>query len=458
VVDALYTGDLDPTAATTPADLAALLRTVHLRADSPSLRVLEARTRHGQTPLSKTVASEVLKGTRFPRKAVMVAFLKACGEHDDRLDTWRRAWDQIAVGTQRPGAGPPNLAYSAAAQAAAPRSDETPEGGIAEVGQLREEISRLNKDNKRLRLQIGAAGHPAAAPGSQSNDGTDSRPRSPEVRRRELGAQLRALRADDGMTIEQVAAHLFCSPGKVSRMENGFRSGTVRDVRDLCDLYRVSDAQRDNLMELARQSKQRGWWQEYEYGLPFATYIGLEADAASIRSYHCTVVPGLLQTADYARAVVIAAAGRTLSPEVIEQRIQVRLTRQRVLTQSDPPKFWAILDEAVLHRIVGEVAVMAAQLDRLIELSGLENVTIQVIPYGSGCHPGLGGAFDILDFAGTLPGVVYVEGLFGVIYVEKVPDVDRHRAAFELLRDVALDQESSNKLIMRIRRDLEHGP
>lgn len=237
-------------------------------------------------------------------------------------------------------------------------------------------------------------------------------------------------------------------------MENGFRAGTLRDVRDLCELYKVSNAQRDYLMELARQSKQHGWWQDYD--LPFSTYIGLEADAASISSYYCVVMPGLLQTEEYARAVVNAVGrGRGLSQQDIEERIHIRLTRQRVLTQKDPPKLVALLDEAVLHRVIGSAGVMAAQMDQLIELSALENIDLRVITYDAGCHPGVGGAFDILAFSIDLPSLVYIEGLFGLIYVEKERDVNRYERVFEIMQKVAKNEEDTRNEIMKMRRQLK---
>jgi transcriptional regulator with XRE-family HTH domain len=350
--DAPYTGDLDVTVVTTMDELATLLRTVHLRADRPSLRTLEARTRHDLTPLSKTAVSEMLKGTRLPRKAVMVAFLKACGEHDDRIEAWRRAWDRIADvehGSGSPVAAP---ALSQPAQGAATGSGGALGAGTAEAEQLRAEVRRLNDDNKRLRLQIRSAGHAVATSEIPSSEGTGVRQaHGPELPRRELSAQLRALRVARNMTVEQVAAQLLCSSAKVRRMENGFRSGTLRDIRDLCDLYRVSDAdQRDHLMDLARQSKQHGWWQGFD--LPYETYIGLEADAFSIKDFKLTVVPGLLQTSDYSRTVTDALAARGLDPDAIERRVQARRIRQRLLTQEDPPLFSAVLDEAALHRVV----------------------------------------------------------------------------------------------------------
>lgn len=456
MVDALYTGDLDLAAVTTPAELATLLRTVHLRADRPSLRVLEARTRHHPTPLSKTVVSEMLKGARFPRKAVMTAFLRACGERDDRLEAWWRAWDRLAAHRQDPAPSARDLGPVPVAQAAAPAAVEPSEAGAAEAERLRAEISRLNEDNRKLRLQIGAIGQAGQVPETQSDEARSGSVRGPGIRRRELAAQLRSLRTERGMTIEQVAAHLFCSAGKVRRMENGFRSGTLRDVRDLCEFYGLSGDRRDHLMELAQQSKQHGWWQGYDY--PFSTYIGLEQDAASIRSFECVVVPGLLQTADYAYAVVNAAGQGRLSSEAIDRRVQIRLTRQRVLTRSNPPEFWAVIDEAVLHRLVGGPIVMAAQLDQIIEFSRLENVNVAVIPSGAGYHPGMSGSFTMLEFDGGLPGIVSIEGMFGVAHVEKPSEVDRYNEAFRELRAIALDQENSGKKIMRIRRALQRSP
>jgi transcriptional regulator with XRE-family HTH domain len=452
VAEAVYTGDLDLAAAASPAELTALLRTVHLRADRPSLRVLEARTRHDRTPLSKTVVSELLKGVRFPRKTVMVAFLRACGERDDRIELWQHAWDRIAerrVGSAAHDLDQPSGLVSHAGAGAGEVS------GVAagEVERLREEVANLSEDNARLRRQMGGAGPPGSVPVVQpAGQGGTRAARGPEVRRRELAAQLRSLRSQRGMTTEQVAGHLFCSAGKISRMENGFRAGTVRDVRDLCDLYEVPNGQRDYLMDLARQSKQHGWWQDYD--LPFSTYVGLEADAAAISTYHCVVVPGLLQTGDYAQAIVEAVGrGRGLNRDAIEQRVQMRLTRQRLLTEKDPPTLTAVIDEAVLHRVVGSRSMMVGQMDRLIEVSKLGNVDLRVINYDAGCHPGVGGSFDMLEF-GDLPGMVYVEGLFGVIYVEKATDVERYRIVFETLRERAESREDSRKEIMRIRSRL----
>jgi transcriptional regulator with XRE-family HTH domain len=272
---------------------------------------------------------------------------------------------------------------------------------------------------------------------------------SPTVRRRELGVLLRSMRTAKGLTVDQVAERLMCSASKVSRMETGQRGATLRDIRDLCDIYGVTDpSQREHLMDLAKEGKQQGWWQSYD--LPFSTYIGLEADAISIKDYDSAIVPGLLQTAEYARAVHEVVLPE-LEPEKINQGVEVRLKRQRLLTQEPPLHYWAVLDEAVLHRLVGGTSVMGAQLERLIEASKLPNITMQVIPYSAGAHPALDSTFKILDFAEPVPSVVYVEGLVGWIYVERPQDVGRYRQVFERLCDIALTPQESIELVASVK-------
>lgn len=273
--------------------------------------------------------------------------------------------------------------------------------------------------------------------------------RSPTVRRRELGALLRALRNEKGLTVEQVAERLLCSPSKVSRMETGHGVATPRDIRDLCELYGVTDeADRERLKLLAREGKQAGWWQGYDLDY-FATYVGLEAEAAGIKYFQSTIVPGLIQTPDYARAMHEAGIPK-FSPERIDQLIEVRLTRQRLLERDQSLRLDAMLDEAVLHRVVGGPAVMRAQLEQLIEVSKRPNVTIQVIPYAAGAHPAMDSTFNILEFTGGVASVVYVEGLVGWIYVERPQDIDRYQQVFEHLRTVALSPQDSIKLLARI--------
>jgi transcriptional regulator with XRE-family HTH domain len=277
--------------------------------------------------------------------------------------------------------------------------------------------------------------------------------RSPTVRRRELGALLRTLRTEQGLTVEQVAERLLCSPSKVSRMETGHRGATLRDVRDLCDLYEVrGDAERDRMMELAREGKQQGWWQSYD--LPWATYIGLETEAVSVTEYKSSLVPGLLQTADYMRAVVEAVVP-ALSADEVNQRVEVRLTRQHRLVQDEPLVLRAVLDEAVLHRAVGGPAVMAAQLRRVIEAASMPNVTVQVVPYDIGAHPAAESNFNLLEFTPPVPDVVYVEGLMGFMYLEQPQDLARYRQIFQHLQILALSEQGSMELIARIKNSYD---
>jgi transcriptional regulator with XRE-family HTH domain len=287
--------------------------------------------------------------------------------------------------------------------------------------------------------------------------------RSPTVRRRELGALLRSLRQARGMTVEQVAAELLCSPSKVSRMETGSRAATLRDIRDLCDLYDVTDpAERERMSRLATESKQPGWWQSYDLDY-FGTYVGLEQAATGLSYYHSTIVPGLLQTMDYARAMFARALPqeqpresflRETHDQLIEytrerrdQLIDVRLRRQQVLTRDPAPDLVVVLDEAVLHRAVGGPTVMGSQLRHLREASAMPNLTLQVIPFGAGAHPAMDNIFTILEFAGAAPTVVYVEGLMGWLYLEREQEVARYKQVLEHLRGIALSPRATIELM-----------
>jgi len=251
------------------------------------------------------------------------------------------------------------------------------------------------------------------------------------------------------MTVEQAAERLLFSMSKLSRMETGHGIATARDIRDLCDLYGVTDeAERDRLMSLAREGKQQAWWQSYD--LPYSTYVGLEAEAVSISDFQSSVVPGLLQTADYARAGHEGAMPR-LDPDQIERQIEAKLTRQSLLTQADPPSFKVVLDEAVLHRAVGGPQVMGAQLGRLIEAARLPNVTVQVIPFTLGAHPAVESNFNILKMPAPTRGVVFVEGLVGSIYLERDDDLKRYQQIFERLQNIALSPKDTIDAIAKIR-------
>lgn len=294
--------------------------------------------------------------------------------------------------------------------------------------------------------------------------------RSPTLRRRELGARLRSMRLEHGLTVEQVAEQLLCSPSKVSRMETGQRAATLRDVRDLCGIYGVTDqAEITRLMDLAREGKQQAWWQPYDLDY-FATYVDLEQAATGLSYYHTTVVPGLLQTVDYARAMFAwslptGQLGAHLAehpqdrrdnlieytPERRDQLIDVRVRRQRQLLTRDPaPDLVAVLDEAVLHRVVGGPAIMGAQLRHLVEASARSNLALQVIPFGLGAHPAMDNIFTILEFEGAAPSIVYVEGLMGWLYLEREQEVARYGQVLEHLRSVALSPQETTELIKEI--------
>lgn len=272
--------------------------------------------------------------------------------------------------------------------------------------------------------------------------------RSPTLRRRELGALLRALRNERGLTVEQVAELLLCSPSKVSRMETGQRGATLRDVRDLCEIYGVTDENRiAHLMDIARESKQQGWWQSYD--LDYATYVGLEEAAVTLSYFQSSIVPGILQTRGYARAMH-EGGFQEYPPGRIDEHVDVRMRRQRLLTRDPPLHVAVVLDEAVLHREVGGPAVMSEQLQHLANVAKLPSVTIQVISFSAGAHPAMDSMFDILEFDGSAPSVVYVEGLMGWLFIERVTDISRYVRIFELLRSTALTPKESIELILEI--------
>jgi transcriptional regulator with XRE-family HTH domain len=275
---------------------------------------------------------------------------------------------------------------------------------------------------------------------------------SPTVRQRELGRRLRQLRFQHGLTVEDVAGRLLCSATKVSRLETAMRRPSLRDVRDLCALYDLDQRTSTELMNLAREARQPGWWTQY-VDVSFEPYIGLETEAAAITCYSMYYVPGLLQTEEYARALIKAIAPK-IEPEVHEQRVELRLRRQQVLEQEDPPRFRALLDEAVLHRRVGGAHVMYTQLGKLVESAEKDRVKVQIIPFNVGAHAAQDSNFVLLEFDPlSLSPVVYVEGLTGSRYIEREADVDRYREAVEQLRDLALNSHDSIGLINELRKE-----
>lgn len=277
---------------------------------------------------------------------------------------------------------------------------------------------------------------------------------SPTVRRRRLGTELRRLRELAGVTADQARVRLDCSPSKISRIELGRSPSTARDVADLLALYQVTDQETVTaLIELARQSNQRGWWQPYGDLLPdwFEGYIGLETEATAISTYETHLVPGLLQAPGYAAAVLAASIPRR-SEKDIERQVELRTRRQRLLTRERPPAVWAILDEAVLRRPVGGTDVLRAQLHHLLDQARLPSLTLQVLPFDAGAHPALGTAFTILRFdagAGD-EDMVYIEELDSAIYVERPADVRRYAARMDHIRAAALPPNQSLEMIKKV--------
>ncbi|MEU0049372.1 helix-turn-helix transcriptional regulator [Streptomyces sp. NPDC006184] len=274
---------------------------------------------------------------------------------------------------------------------------------------------------------------------------------NPTVRRRRLGQELRRLRELKGMTAEEVAERLLVSQSKISRLENGRRSISQRDVRDLCGVYEVEDQRIvDSLMEMARDSRQQGWWHTFG-DIPYSVYIGLETDAESLRVYEPQLVTGLLQTRAYAEALVQGALPETSTAE-IEKRVEVRMRRQeRITAENNPLRLWVVLDEAALRRVVGSRLVMREQLEHLMEMSQLPHVTVQVLPFEVGAHPGLNGQYAILEFADAADSsVVYLEGVTSDLYLEKAQDVQKYAVMYEHLRAQSLNVEASRQYIANV--------
>ncbi|MFH9608216.1 helix-turn-helix domain-containing protein [Streptomyces sp. NPDC017448] len=274
---------------------------------------------------------------------------------------------------------------------------------------------------------------------------------NPTVRRRRLGQELRRLRELKGMTAEEVAERLLVSQSKISRLENGRRSISQRDVRDLCGVYEVEDHRVvDSLMQMAKDSRQQGWWHAFG-DIPYSVYIGLETDAESLRVYEPQMIPGLLQTRAYAEALISGALPEA-PPSDIEKRVNVRSRRQdRVNSPDNPLRLWAVIDESALRRVVGDKQVMIDQLEHLVEQSHLPHVTVQVLPFEMGAHPGINGQYAILEFPDAADSsVVYIEGVTSDLYLEKAHDVQRYSVMYEHLRAQALNVEQTREFISGI--------
>lgn len=256
------------------------------------------------------------------------------------------------------------------------------------------------------------------------------------------------------MTAEEVAEELMVSQSKISRLENGRRSISQRDVRDLCRVYKVEDKHLvESLMQMAKESRQQGWWNAFG-DVPYSVYIGFETDAASLRVYEPQVMPGLLQTPEYAEAVIGGALPEA-PPDQLAQRVQVRLRRQERITDPLVPlRLWAVVDEAAMRRVVGSPKVMSDQLEYLVRMSYEPHVTVQALPFDMGSHPGMSGQFTILEFSDESDtSVVYLEGVTSDLYLEKLSDVQSYSMMYEHLRAQALNVDQSRQFISEVARD-----
>jgi transcriptional regulator with XRE-family HTH domain len=276
---------------------------------------------------------------------------------------------------------------------------------------------------------------------------------SPTVRQRELGNRLRELRNHRGMTVEDVAGKLLCSATKISRLETGARRPSLRDVRDLCAFYGADETTSAEFMSLARGARGQVWWTQYE-DLNLDPYLGLEQDAVAITSYTTYYLPALLQTEDYTRAIIKTIAPK-MDPDIYQQRVAVRMRRQEVLEKPDRPRYLVLLDEAVLHRQIGGLSIMVAQVEKVLKAERDGKVTIQVIPFHIGANAAQDSNFVLLDFGKpNLSPIVFVEGLTGNQYLERASDIARYRETIEQLRDSALVPGESARFIEELRKKI----
>ncbi len=284
------------------------------------------------------------------------------------------------------------------------------------------------------------------------NGGTQvGEPTSPAVERRRLAKELRRLRTDANRTIYEVATHLECSPGKISRIETGVVGAQLRDVRDLLDLYEVDGRERELLLDLVRGARKRAWWHDFADVVPPASarFYGLEAGASTISGYNCTpLLPGLLQTVAYAHALMGAAGA---AADVVARRLELRVRRKEVLNRTEgAPDVRFVIAEAALHARIGGPQVLADQLRHLTEISMLPNVTIHVLPTRTGAHVAIGTVFTIFAFPGDADQrVVYLEQLTGNAFVENSDEIAVYADALAEASALALDPDESRELVAR---------
>ena len=278
----------------------------------------------------------------------------------------------------------------------------------------------------------------------------------PSVRRLILGSQLRRLREQSGISCAEAGYSIRGSASKISRMETGRISFKERDVDDLLTLYGLGDQEeRAQLMSLVAQTKQTGWWHRYNERMPkwFEDYVGLEEAAARIQSWELQFIPGLLQTEDYARMAIVHGHPRA-ADEMIESMVDLRMRRQRILGGTHPPRLWMVIDESVLHRTLGSASMLKKQIDRLLELTELSHISLQVVPFAKSGYVAEG-AFSILRFAETeLPDIAYIEHLTGALYLERLDEIEVYGRAFDRLVVDAETPRGTRQFLEKIRAEL----
>ncbi|MGW0461156.1 helix-turn-helix domain-containing protein [Streptomyces tendae] len=275
------------------------------------------------------------------------------------------------------------------------------------------------------------------------------------TRRRQLGSMLRKFRARKGMTLEEAGSLVGVSKATVSRYET--QAGPVKwiIVDALCREYGATETEREAVVRLAKDAKQRGWWSSFADSIPESMNLLLTLEDEAVREDHfaCVYVPGLLQTRAYSSALQ-RANEIPLEPAEIERLVDIRMKRQDILTRPKPPRLWAILDESVIRRVVGAPETMREQLDRLLEANESPHITLQVLPFSKGAHCAALGSFVILGGTESALDVVYVDFHTGSLFLEQEEELERYRLAFEYLRAQALDMEASSALIHRVRKEL----
>jgi transcriptional regulator with XRE-family HTH domain len=275
---------------------------------------------------------------------------------------------------------------------------------------------------------------------------------NPTARQRELSRRLRILRDEKGLTLEAVAEKLLCSATKISRIETSKRKASLRDVRDLCEVYGVTEPETTQLMSLARSAREEGWWARYD-DLGVGPYLGLEQEAKAITYYSMTYVHGLLQTESYARSIIRAIYPQ-IAEQILKERVEARIQRQELLDKADRPRLRVLLDEAVLRRHVGGPKVMVEQLTKILDATAREKAIVLIVPFSSGAQAGSESNFTLFEFEDAT-NILHIEGLLSSISHDKLAVIERYREVLDHLRDAALSPRESQNLITEIKDELQ---